>query len=198
MDKITTDTYNLLAKEYDEETIDFWERFPPTIVSAFAERVSGKVLDVGCGPGRDALLLKTKGLDVIGIDASEEMVKISTARGVECVVADFAELPFADGSFGGIWAYTSLLHIPKSEVPQVLLELKRVLVPGGTFGLGLIEGEGEVYKESSRMAAPRLFSFYSKEEIEALLIQHGFEVLYFEEFKPGSKKYLNYISRKSS
>lgn len=198
MDAQTIETYNKLSKEYDEETVDFWELFPATVIDTFSKIVTGKVLDVGCGPGRDALLLKNKGLDVIGIDASEEMVRIATARGINSVVGDFASLPFENATFGGVWAYTSLLHVPKSEVHAAIQEIKRVLAPGGIFGLGLIEGEGEMYKESSGMQAPRFFSFYSKVEVEALLIQHDFKILSFEEFKPRSKNYLNFISQNSA
>lgn len=68
--------------------------------------------------------------------------------------------------------------------------------PGGAFGLGLIEGEKELYRESSGVNQPRWFSFYTKPEIEILLQKHGFILEYFEEYKPGSKSYLNYIARK--
>lgn len=196
MDKQTIDIYNLLAKEYDEETVDFWNRFPRTFIDTFAERVQGTVLNVGSGPGRDGLLLQEKGLDVTCLDASEAMVELSTARGLKSVVADFSAIPFADASFDGVWAYTSLLHIPKAEIDSAIAEIKRVLKPNGIFGLGMIEGDTELYRESSGVNQPRWFSFYTKPEIESLFGKHGFEIEYFEAFKPGSKNYLNFISRK--
>ncbi len=193
MDKRTVDTYDVLAKEYDDETVDFWERFPSTFIDKFSELTKGTVLDVGSGPGRDGLILQSKGLNVVCLDASKTMVELSKARGLKSVVGDFNELPFEDHSFDAVWAYTSLLHIPKSEIYKPLTEITRVLKSGGVFGLGLIEGEEELYRESSGMNQPRWFSFYKKEEIETLLSQYGFSPLYFEEFKPGSKKYLNFI-----
>jgi len=60
----------------------------------------------------------------------------------------------------------------------------------------MIEGETEGYRESSGVNMPRLFSFYTKEELELLLNKHGFEIIYFETFKPGSKNYLNFIAKK--
>src|ERR1039458_8591457 len=78
MDEQTINTYNELAKEYDRETTDFWDRFPRTIFDKFIEFTKGKILDVGSGPGRDGLILQKAGLDVICLDASEAMVKIST------------------------------------------------------------------------------------------------------------------------
>ena len=195
MDQKTIQTYNQMAKEYDDETIDFWQSFPHTFFDKFAELTQGKILDVGSGPGRDALLLKEKGLEVICLDASETMVKLCKEKELQSIVGDFTSMTFEDNSFDGAWAYTSLLHIPKVDVPKALNEIKRVLKDDGILGLGLIEGEKEEYRESSGVNMPRWFSFYTKEEIENLLEKHNFKVLYFEQFKPGSKNYLNFIAQ---
>ncbi len=196
MDKLTIDTYNKLARDYDEETADFWERFPSTIIDKFSERAKGRILDIGSGPGRDGLILKEKGFDVVCLDASEAMVELSSSRGLESVVGDFSTLPFPDASFDGVWSYTTFLHVPKAEVHIAFSEVNRVLKSGGIFGLGLIEGDEEKYRESSGVNQPRWFSYYRKEEIENLLQKHGFAIEYFEQFKPGPKNYLNFISRK--
>jgi ubiquinone/menaquinone biosynthesis C-methylase UbiE len=196
MDKKTIDTYNKLAQEYDNETKGFWESFPHTIIDKFAQLTEGKVLNVGSGPGRDGAKLKAAGLDVTCLDASEEMVKLSVKRGLHSIVGDFNSLPFEDQSFDGVWSYTSLLHVPKANVDQPLSEINRVLKVGGTLGLGLIEGDDELYRESSGVNQPRWFSFYKKQEVEDLLKKHGFEIVYFEIFKPSSKNYLNFIAKK--
>lgn len=196
MDHKTIQTYDLLAKEYDEETAPFWELFPRTFVDRFIELTEGKILDVGSGPGRDALILKEGGLDVTCLDASHAMIKLSQEKGFPSLLGDFNDMPFQDESFDGVWAYTSILHVPKTEIEKPLGEIRRVLKPGGTFGLGLIEGETEGYKESSGVSAARWFSFYTKEEVEKLLGENGFEILYFEQFKPKSKNYLNFIAKK--
>lgn len=196
MDRQTIETYNQLAEEYDQETTDFWEHFPRKIFDTFIELTKGKVLDVGSGPGRDGLILKQAGLEVICLDASEAMVKMSQERGLNSIVGDFNNLPFEGENLDGVWAYTSLLHVPKDKVETALSEIARVLKPGGTFGLGLIEGETELYRESSGVGKPRWFSFYKKEEVEILLTKHDFEVIYFEEFKVNTKNYLNFIAKK--
>lgn len=198
MDAKTIETYNQLAREYDEETVDFWERFPRTFIDSFAAAVGkGSILDVGSGPGRDGLLLTEAGLDVTCLDASEAMVALSSARGLRSVQGDFLALPFQDESFGGVWAYTSLLHVPKAEIAKALSEIGRVLAPDGVFGLGMIEGADELYRESSGVGQPRLFSFYSKDELESLLRAHGFEPFYFDTFQPRSKNYLHFLGRKA-
>lgn len=159
MDQKTIDTYNKLAQEYDAETVDFWERFPRTVIDEFTRNAHGKVLDVGSGPGRDGLLLKQAGLEVMCLDASEQMVLLAKERELNAMQGDFCDLPFEDESFDDVWAYTSLLHIPKADIGTALSEINRVLKPGGAFGLGMIEGDTESYRESSGVGLPRLFSF---------------------------------------
>jgi len=196
MDVVTIKTYNLKAKEYDEETVDFWGGFPGGFLDRFAGLVRGSVLDISSGPGRDGLLLTERGLDITCLDASEAMAKLSRERGLKTVVGDFAVLPFAAGSFDGVWAYTSLLHVPKSEAASVLGEIRRALKSGGIFGFGQIEGETEGYRESSGGDLPRWFSFYTQVEAQALLESCGFEILHFEGYRPRSRNYLNFIARK--
>ena len=185
-----------MAKEYDDETIDFWDKFPKTFFDKFIKLAKRKVLDVGSGPGRDGLILQNRGLEVVCLDASEEMVKLCRARGLKAVLGDFNKLPFKNNYFDGVWAYTSLLHIPKSKISKPIKEIRRVLKNKGILGLGLIEGEIEGYTETAGINRPRWFGFYTKQEVEDLLKEHKFEILYFEFFKPKSKNYLNFLARK--
>lgn len=196
MDQQTIDTYNKMAREYDNETVDFWEQFPRTFLDKFIELSGKKIADVGSGPGRDGLLLQQAGKDVICIDASESMVKLSSERGLHSVLAVFDNLPFENCSFDGVWSYTALLHTPKKSIDTPLEEISRILKHSGIFALGLIEGNTEEYKESSGVDMPRWFSFFQKDEIINLCNNHNFELIYFETFKPRSKNYLNFIFKK--
>jgi len=196
MDRKTIDTYNARAEEYDEETVDFWNIFPATFINAFKNEVEGKVLDVGSGSGRDALILQESGLDVTCLDASEAMIKLTKQKGLKSVLADFNQIPFLDESFDGVWAYTSLLHVPKSEVTKPLKEIWRILKNKGILGLGLIEGNTEEYKESMGVNLPRFFAYYTKKEVEEILKDAGFEVFHFETFKPKTSNYLHFLARK--
>ncbi|MEN9649821.1 MAG: hypothetical protein RL094_788 [Candidatus Parcubacteria bacterium] len=196
MDHQTIATYNALAKEYDEETIDFWDLFPKTFINKFIELSGTSILDIGSGPGRDGLLLQAAGKDVTCIDASEEMIKLSSSRGLKSIQADFNSLPIEDSSVDAVWCYTTLLHTSKKAIDTPLSEIARVLQPSGIFAVGLIEGTTEEYKKSSGVQLLRLFSFYQKEEFIQIAQQHGFELVYFEEFMPRSKNYLNFIFKK--
>ena len=196
MDQSTINTYNKTAKEYDEETVDFWEQFPRTFLDKFIELSGEKVVDIGSGSGRDGLLFKQAEKEVVCVDASEEMIKLSSERGLQSVLASFDDLPFKDELFDGVWSYTALLHTSKKSVETPLKEIYRVLKPAGFFALGLIEGDSEGSTESLGDGMPRWFSFYQKEEVLVLCKKHGFELIYFETFKPRSKNYLNFIFKK--
>ncbi|MEK7632858.1 MAG: class I SAM-dependent methyltransferase [Patescibacteria group bacterium] len=196
MDIQTIATYNALAQAYDNETVDFWARFPADFVDEFAGRVSGKVLNVGSGPGRDSVLLRNREIDVTCFDASEAMIALTQAQGFRSVLGDFESMLFADGEFGGVWAYTSLLHMPKFRIDVAMNEIRRVLKDGGVFAIGMREGDFDGYRPSSEIDAPRWFSFYSKTELEEILVRNGFEIVHFAEYTPGTKNYLNFIVQK--
>ena len=199
MDIETINTYNLMADEYDREVADFWYRFPPEIINKFCSEVgSGLVLDVGSGSGRDGIILRNHGLRVICLDASESMVKLTRQKGLPSIQADFLDLPFfRKNIFQGIWAYTSLIHIPKLQMPRALLEIDRVLELGGILGLGLIEGTlQEGYSTSACIHLPRFFVHYQRNEIETMLRDFRFEPFYYEELQPSKRNYLNLLARK--
>ena len=90
-----------------------------------------RYLDVGCGPGADALELARRfGVEVAGVDASQTMVDEARSRGLErAEVADAVSLPFEDGAFDGCWADRTFQHLAYPEA--ALRELVRVTKPGG-------------------------------------------------------------------
>jgi len=102
-DEATVLTYDQYAEVYDAEVVEFWDRFPKTFLNRFRELLPGtQVLDVGSGSGRDALLLKSLGLEITCVDASKSMVEITKKLGFDTHLADFSEISFADCAFHGI------------------------------------------------------------------------------------------------
>lgn len=198
MEVRTIETYNAIAQGYDEQTAGFWDKFPSIMITQFQQRVVGRVLDIGSGPGRDGVILRNHGLKVVCLDAAREMVSMTGEKGLESVQADFQSLPFADQSFNGVWAYTSLIHDRKENLPHALQEIKRVLKHWGVFGLGIIEGNSEGYKCDER-GYERWFAYYQWEEIKEMLTTAGFDTLYFGKFIAGKttpKTYLNILARR--
>lgn len=114
------------------------------LLDKFAEKTGqGKVLDAGCGPGRDTEYLTEKGLDVTGIDLAEGMIEHAkdNKKGLFKKM-DIRDLEFEDNNFEGIWCNTVMHFFPPEQMPEILDELKRVLKDEGVFYISFKIGEG--------------------------------------------------------
>lgn len=141
------------------------------------------VLDVGCGPGRDSQHLRKRGFCAIGADLSCGMLREARWRiGPPLVRCDMRQLPFRAPSFDGAWLCASLLHLSRSEAPQALQEIHRVVRPCAPIFVGLIYGEGEQWNTA---AGSRCFPYYHPDEIIVLLQECGFSI-YSARTQPGN------------
>lgn len=94
-------------------------------------QTDARILDAGCGSGRDARAFAERGFQVIAFDASPAMAAIAEARlGAPLAVLRFQEIAWRQ-AFDGIWACASLLHVPSAELPDVMHRLGRAMKPGG-------------------------------------------------------------------
>lgn len=108
--------------------------------------VSGRILDAGSGPGQWTAYLDAAGAQVEGIDLTPEFVAHSRSAYPHVTFREesLLDLPYGDGSLGGVLAWYSLIHLEPDEVASALAEFARVLVPGGSVLLGFFEGtDGE-------------------------------------------------------
>lgn len=136
-----------------------------------------RVLDVGCGTGRDTAWLAEQGFAATGVDLSGGMLHEARRRGVTAPLAqaDMRYLPFRKGSYRGLWVCASLLHIPKAQAGAVLRELERVVHPGHVY-IAVKRGTGEAWVEDEG-GGRRFFAYYDPDELRALVVQAGFAVL---------------------
>jgi SAM-dependent methyltransferase len=97
-----------------------------------------RTLDLGCGEGRLGRVLQSLGHQVAGIDASATMVRLAASHETPelSVIADAAQLPFADGTFDLVVAYMTLHDMDR--MPQAVAESARVLEPGGRFCVAIV------------------------------------------------------------
>jgi 2-polyprenyl-3-methyl-5-hydroxy-6-metoxy-1,4-benzoquinol methylase len=106
-------------------------------------RPGGKILDAGCGSGRDSLAFLERGYDVTAIDASARLGALASKLLDRPVLQmTFQEIAWRQ-EFDGIWASASLLHVPRSEIDDVLGRLARALKPGGAMFLSFKHGNRE-------------------------------------------------------
>lgn len=193
----TIAAYDRYAQIYDEEVIGFWDNFPRSFIDCFISNLPGKrILNLGSGSGRDAILLRDRGLEVICLDASRSMVTMTSKLGFESHLADFSDINFPENSFDGVWAYTSLIHVLKNEARQVIKTTCGLLKQKGVFAIGVIEGDGAGMVERKTMpGAARYFKNYSSEELQELIEPLGFKFLQEQRYQPHNSIYLNQIYR---
>jgi ubiquinone/menaquinone biosynthesis C-methylase UbiE len=200
--QITIDTYNRTAKEYVEKVKGL---VPMKELEKFINYVPfGKVLDIGCGSGVAARNLQEKGLQVCGIDLSEELLKASRIESPDSTFCnmDMRNLLFPGNNFNGIWQMASLLHLEKKDVPMALNEANRVLKPKGVIYVPVKMGEGEGLEEDKRYGnALKYYAYYQPKEIETLLENANFEVLenywvkYEDEYR-NARPWMNIFAKK--
>ena len=129
------------------------------------------VLDLGCGPGLCAAAIAAAGHQVTATDAVPEMIE--RARQHQGVTAQLATFDEIDGEdvFDGVWANFSLLHAARDAMPRHLAAVHRALKPGGLFHIALKSGQ-----ESRRDTLGRFYTYYTEDELAALLRIAGFTV----------------------
>jgi len=123
----------------------------------------GRILDAGCGSGRDSLYFLKQGYEIVSIDASEEMVKMSSRlTGQKTLKMRFDEINF-DTEFDGVWACASLLHVPKSDIEEVFNKLLKSLKTEGILFASFKYGNNELIRDK------RLFNSYDEDGLQDLL-----------------------------
>lgn len=160
----TIDYYNTHASQFAESTFNvdmeilyqpFLEHLPST----------ARILDLGCGSGRDSLAFKKKGYEVDACDYSEELVKKAhELTGINVQHQSFYDLD-EDERYDGIWACASLLHCERDRLTEVLQKMLCALKPNGVIYLSFKYGDSDREKDG------REFTDLNEVQAEALLRQ---------------------------
>src|SRR3989338_475886 len=116
--KLAIDTYNKYAKIYAEHTANKLLQFQlAKFVSLLPSK--GKVLDAGCGCGRDSAYLKEDGLYIISVDISPALIKEAKLNNVNVVKEDLLKIKY-NAEFDGIWCMATLADIPKKDSVKLI------------------------------------------------------------------------------
>ena len=140
----TLDYYNQNAETFVANTVSV--DFKQTQDKFINRLETGNyILDFGCGSGRDTKYFLEAGLRVDAIDGSKELCKIASEyTGIEVKRMLFQELDI-DSKYDGIWACSSILHLPKNDLKLVLRKINTALKKKGivytSFKYGEFEGE---------------------------------------------------------
>jgi SAM-dependent methyltransferase len=146
-------SYDSVAAAYVEHLYSELEQKPLDrhLLNRFAEEVRdrGTVGDLGCGPGHVARYLHDRGVRMLGLDLSPEMVRWATRLNpdVEFRVGDIRALDLPDGSLAGIVAFYSVIHLDPSELGIAFREFRRVLASDGVLLVSFHMGDHTVHRD---------------------------------------------------
>ena len=155
----TIEYYNKNSKDYFDSTVNV------DMSASYGEFVNlfskgSKILDLGCGSGRDSLQFVKLGYDVTAVDGSLELAKRATKLlGKEVIVSSFEELQLED-KYDGIWACASLLHLDNNALRDVLNKLYDNLNDSGIFYMSFKYGTSEFIDENNRY-----FNMFTEERL---------------------------------
>lgn len=193
----TLNYYNQKAKEFVSGTVDvaftgiqdiFLQCVPP----------GGKILDFGCGSGRDTKYFLRKGYDVDATDGSEELCSIaSDYSGITVKHMLFEELDAVE-EYDGIWACASILHVEKKQLPDILKKIAVATKNGGivytSFKYGDEEGmrNGRYFTYLKETTFRGILETVSELTIEKLWVSADVRA------DRGDERWLNLILRKQA
>lgn len=178
----------------DQQTVNYYSKNAQTIAERYESVVSSlsasfteafkpksKLLDVGCGSGRDLALLSTQGHDCYGIDAAPELVAICQSlhpelkgRVNDAALPNFSP-PFG-GEFDGVLCSAVLMHISENELVPSAISIKRCIKRHGRLLYSVPSKRLDVVTEN-RDANGRLFIPDQSDRLQTIFEQLGFTLI---------------------
>lgn len=186
-EQTTLDTYNNIAPQWVSKNyvLDFWlEEYQ--IFHSYL--LAGKIIDLGCGGGRDSVWFLKNGYNYIGVDLSEGMIIEARKRhpGTQFLQQSLYNLDFPKNTFDGFWSACSLLHIPKDRLNVVLGNIKNILKSGAIGFISIKQGTKFVKKAWHETGKERFFAYYEQDEFAKILKNQDFDILQTAIRSPGN------------
>lgn len=186
--------YDKNAGAFANETADIeFSEMQDMFLAELKEGAS--ILDFGCGSGRDTRYFLQKGYRVTALDGSAELCRIAEEKtGISVIQMDFNDFDEQD-QYDGIWACSSILHLPKQELKNVLVHMEKALHSDGIIYTSF------KYGDFSGMRNGRYFTDFTEDifkmfvaDMEQLVIE---KLWITDDVRPGrqDEKWLNTILR---
>ena len=185
-------TYNVVGEKYHKLFHDEMSKkdYDCELLNQFAKCFTSNSLiyDVGCGPsGHIGRYLFDKGLNVSGLDISEECINIARQANptMRFEVGNMVHMNIMDNSLDGIISFYSIIHTPKMYQSLIFKEFNRTLKKGGKLLLVVKHGDSEEEQVELLGFKTRIwFAHFSEGEIRDYLSQNGFMIKFLETRNP--------------
>jgi SAM-dependent methyltransferase len=186
------DCYDKTAKSYADKFSDELSKkhFDRILLKSFASENldTGKLIDLGCGPGHTTKYLSGCGLtDILGIDISSRMVTVAKDMNpqLDFEVADILNLKYPNNLFGSAIAFYSIVHFDHNQVTIAFKEIKRILKENAEFLFSFHIGDNTVHLDHFLDQQVSIdFFFFETHQITDLLVKAGFEIIDVIERQP--------------
>lgn len=177
---ITKESYEATAKAFADKVAHL---APIHSIKRFVAMLppKAKILDIGCGSGRDAKLLSDLNLQVCGIDFCSNLLNLAKAHAplAQFHQMDIEAIHFSVSEFDGAWAGCSLGHLPKKLFPAALSQIYSLLKEKGIFYMTLKKGADEGLEVDRRFPGEhrKYWSYFNENELQEFVESAGFKLL---------------------
>lgn len=169
----TIDYYDKNAKEYFDITVNANMNKQR---NTFLNYMKGnKILDFGCGSGRDAKYFKDLGYDVDAIDASKKLSLIATKYcGVNVENISFEDFNKVN-YYNGIWACASILHVQRKDMIRILIKIRDSLKEDGVSYISMKDGLAEEIDRNGRY-----YNYVTYDSFKDSVNQINMEIIHYD------------------
>ena len=167
-----THDIDAINAEFYHHSGDKFETFPhpfeillPQLLEKYLK--GHTILDIGSGPGALAVWLRDKGYEVICVEPSKRLAKRASQKGFKVYPLTFQKFE-TEEKFDCVVAISSLIHIPKRDLPTQLSKISKLLNPQGLFYVSFLEGEDEGFADPSKEGKVRFFAKWTETVLNSL------------------------------
>lgn len=163
IDKVNSDFYNQSSNSFN--AIPF-EPILPQLLQKYS--LGHQLLEIGSGPGALAVWLKDMGCQVTCLEPAKKLAEMASKKGLEVHELTIQEFE-SDIQYDSILAISSLIHVPKKELPAQIQKIASLLKPQGIFFVSFIEGENEGLEDPTMSGKLRYFAKWNESDLDRLL-----------------------------
>jgi predicted TPR repeat methyltransferase len=169
--------------------------------SSFRERIlslappGARMLELGSGPGHDAALFESRGVEVHRTDATQGFVDLLRSQGYQADPLDITVGDFG-GPFDVVFANAVLLHLTTVQFATVLLKAAQSVTTSGLLAFTVKEGDGAAWS-TAKLGEPRYFHYWQQTALHEHVTASGWTPLSIERVAGRLEPWLYVIARRS-